>query len=97
MGVYVTHLVFVALGHADDEVVDETAHGTEGGDVFARAVVELNVDHVGRRFRERDGQMAEILDQLAAGAFDGDHAGLDVHFDCGRICLLVVCLVRSCP
>jgi hypothetical protein len=70
MGVDVAHLVLEALGHADDHVVDQRADGAEGGDVLARAVVELDVDDVLLWVREVDGQMAEVLDELACALLD---------------------------
>ena len=39
MGVDVAHLVLVALGHADDEIVDDGFDGSEGRDAFPRAMV----------------------------------------------------------
>lgn len=46
MGVDVTHLVLVALGDADDHVVDKGADSAESSDILAVAVVELDVDDV---------------------------------------------------
>ena len=46
MGVDVSHLVLVALGHADDEVVDESTDGTQRSDILALAVVQLDIDDV---------------------------------------------------
>lgn len=82
MSVDVSHLVLVALGDADDEVVDERTDGSEGGDVLACAVVHLDVDDIGLRGRECDCDMAQVLGELATGALDGDLAGLDVDLDC---------------
>ena len=39
MGVDVAHLVFESPRNTDDQVVDESLHGTEGGDVLAGAMV----------------------------------------------------------
>jgi hypothetical protein len=61
MGIDISHLVLVALCHTDDEVVDDTADGTEGSDILAAAVVKLDVDHVLLGVREGDCQMAEVL------------------------------------
>jgi hypothetical protein len=47
LGIDVTHLVLEALGHTDDQVVDEGADSSEGGDALARSVVELNLDGIG--------------------------------------------------
>lgn len=84
MGVHVAHLVLEALGHADDHVVDERAHRAQRGDVLARAVVQLDVDEALLGVGEVDGQMAEVLDELAAGALDGHKARLDDDLDCKR-------------
>ena len=46
MGVDVSHLVLVALGDADDEVVDQSSNCAESGDIFPCAVVEFDVDNV---------------------------------------------------
>lgn len=82
MGVDVAHLVLVALGDTDDHVVDESADGTESGDVLAGTVVHLNGDDVLLGVRERDGQVREILLEDTTGASDGDLSGLDVDLDC---------------
>jgi hypothetical protein len=68
MGVDVAHLVLVALGDTDDQVVDEGADGAEGSDALARAVVELDLDEVLLGVGERDSQVAEGLLELATGA-----------------------------
>jgi hypothetical protein len=65
MGVYVSHLVLVALGDANNQVLDEGADGSESGDILAGAVVNLNADEVGLGFGEVDSQMAQILYELA--------------------------------
>lgn len=65
MGIDVSHLVLVALGDADDQVVDEGADGTEGSDALARAVVELDLDDILLGVGEANGQVAERLDELA--------------------------------
>jgi hypothetical protein len=44
MGVNVTHLVFVAFGDANDEIVYDCADCTESSDILARAMVEFDVD-----------------------------------------------------
>lgn len=46
MGIYVAHLVLEALGDTDDQVVDDRPNGTEGGDVLAVAMVDLDTDQV---------------------------------------------------
>ena len=70
MGVDVAHLVLVALGDADDQVVDEGADGAEGSDALARAVVELDLDEVLLGVGEGNSQVAEGLLELATGACD---------------------------
>lgn len=82
MGVNVSHLVLEALGDTDDQVVQDGADSTEGGDVLADAVVDVDGDDVGLGLGEADGDVGQVLDQLAAGALDGDLASLDVHLDC---------------
>jgi len=81
MGVDVAHLVLVALGDTDDHVVDESADGTESGDVLAGTVVHLDGDNILLGVRERDGQVREILLEDTTGAGDGDLSGLDVDLD----------------
>ena len=44
MCIHVAHLVLVALCDADDQIVDDTLDGAESCDVFARAVVNLDLD-----------------------------------------------------
>ena len=39
VGVDVAHLVLVALGHANDEIVDNSLDGSEGRDIFPGAMV----------------------------------------------------------
>lgn len=82
MSVHISHLVLEALGHADDHVADDGADGAQRGDVLAGAMVDLDVDLVLGGRAEADGQVGEVLLQLAAGALDGDQAGLDVDLDC---------------
>jgi hypothetical protein len=65
MGIDVAHLVLEALGDADDQVVDEGADGPESGDILTVAVVNLESDDVLLGLREVDGDVAEILDELA--------------------------------
>lgn len=61
----VAHLVLVALGDTDDHVVDESADGAEGSDTLAVAMVEFNGDDTLLCERETDGQVTEVLDELA--------------------------------
>ena len=65
MCVYVAHLVLVALGDADDHVVDDTAHCSDGCDGLARAVVHLNVDDILLGVGEADCDVLEVLGELA--------------------------------
>ena len=44
-------------------------------------MVELDINNVLADVLERDRQMAKVLGQLAAGALDGDVAGLDADLD----------------
>ena len=81
MGVDVSHLVLEALCHTDDQVVDDGADSSEGGDVLADTMVDLDRDGVLLGNGEVDGQVAEILDQLASGALDGDNSRLDGNLD----------------
>jgi hypothetical protein len=65
MGVHVSHLVLVALGDTNDQVVDEGSDGSEGSDVLSGAVVEFDVNNILLGAREVDCQVAEVLDELA--------------------------------
>ena len=97
MSVHISHLVLVALGDTDDHVVDESADGSEGSDILARAVVQLNVDDILLRVREGDCQMAQVLAELAARALDGDLTGLDVDLDCRGYPLACVFSLTGLP
>lgn len=85
MGVDVAHLVLEALGDADDQVVQDGADGAEGGDVLADAVVDVDGNSVGLGLSEANGNVRQVLHQLATGALDGDLASLDVDLDCLRV------------
>lgn len=61
MGIHVSHLVLVALGHADNEVVDDGLDGPQSSDVLARAVVYLDLDDGFLGQREADGDVGEIF------------------------------------
>ena len=61
MCIDIAHLVLETLGHADDEVVDESLDGPERSDILAGTVVEFNVDGVGIRSGEADGEMGKIF------------------------------------
>lgn len=64
MCVDVAHLVLEAFCDADDQVVDEGADGSEGSDILAVAVVDLDGDGVLLGLAKVDGQVTEILDEL---------------------------------
>ena len=81
MSVDISHLVLEALGHTNNEVIDEGANGAEGGNVLAVAVVHFDVDDVLRRVRKADAQVAQVLGEFAPRPFDGYVAGLDFDFD----------------
>ena len=82
MGIDVAHLVLEALGDTDDQVVDDGADGAEGGNVLADAVVDLDADDVLLDDREVNGDVAEVLGELAARALDRDEPRLDRDLDC---------------
>jgi hypothetical protein len=65
MGVDVSHLVLEALGDTGDQVGDERFDGTEGGNIFTVAVVDLDRDGVLLGVTEVDSQVTEVLDELA--------------------------------
>lgn len=65
MCVDVSHLVLEALGDANDQVVDEGANCAEGSDVLAGTVVQLDLDNILLGVREVDGQMVQVLGELA--------------------------------
>jgi len=82
MGVDVTHLVLEAAGNTDHEVVDDGADGAEGSNTLAGTVVQLDGDHVLLGAAEGDGDVGQVLDELAAGTLDGHDAGLNVNLHC---------------
>ncbi len=82
MGIDVAHLVAEALGDTDDQVVDDGADGAEGGNVLADTVVDLDADEVLLDDREVDGDVAEVLGELAARALDRNEPRLDRDLDC---------------
>ena len=65
MCVDVSHLVLEALRDANDQVVDEGSDGSEGSNVLSRAVVEFDVDDILLWVREVDGQVVQVLRELA--------------------------------
>ena len=56
MRIHVTHLVLVALGDANNQIVDDGLDSAEGSDILARAVVDLDLDDrfLGPREAHRD-------------------------------------------
>lgn len=67
MGIDVSHFVPVALGDADDEVVDDGFDGAERGDILAAAVVDLDRDDVFAGQGEADSEVREIFCEFACG------------------------------
>lgn len=65
MGVHIAHLVLEALGHANDQVVDQRPDRAESGDILAAAVVDLDLDNVLFRQGEVDGDVAQVLGKLS--------------------------------
>lgn len=65
MGVDVAHLVLVALHDTGDKVVDDSTNGSEGGDILAGTVVDLNADDALGGLGEADGQVAQVFGELA--------------------------------
>lgn len=65
MGVNITHLVLEALGDTDDQVVNDGADGTEGSDALADTVVHLDRDNIILRAAEGNGDVREVLNELA--------------------------------
>lgn len=82
MGVDVTHLVLESTGDTDHQVVDDGADSTESGNTLAGAVVQLDGDDVGLGAAEGDGDVGQVLDELATGTLDGHDAGLNVNLHC---------------
>jgi hypothetical protein len=65
VSVDVAHLVLEAPGDTDDQVVDKGANGTEGSDALADTVVHLDGDDILLGAAEGDGNVGEVLDELA--------------------------------
>lgn len=82
MGVDVAHLVQEAAGDTDDQVVDDGADGTEGSDTLASTVVQLDRDNVLLGAAEGDGNVGEVLNELAAGTLDGHNTRTNVNLHC---------------
>lgn len=84
MGVDVAHLVQEAAGDTDDQVVDDGADGAEGSDTLAGTVVQLDRDDVLLGATEGDGNVGEVLNELAAGTLDGHSARTNVDLHCRK-------------
>lgn len=65
MCVDVSHLILESLGDANNQVVDEGSDCAEGSDVLSGTVVQFDVDDIGLGVREIDGQVVEVLGELA--------------------------------
>ena len=65
MCVDISHLVLEALGDTDDQVVDEGSDCAEGSDVLSGTVVQFDVDNILLWVGEVDGQVVEVLRELA--------------------------------
>lgn len=65
MGIDVTHLVLEALGDTDNQVVDKGADGAESGNVLAVAMVDLEANNALLDDGEVDGDVTQVLGELA--------------------------------
>lgn len=74
----VAHLVQETAGNTNDQVVDEGADSTEGSNALASAMVELNGDGVLVGTAKGDGNVRQILGQLASGSLDSYDPGANV-------------------
>jgi hypothetical protein len=81
MGIYVTHLVFETLGNTGDHVVNNGSDSADASNVLAVAVVDDELELVLTNGLDLHVEVAQVLGKLAAGALDGDNAGLDVNFN----------------
>lgn len=83
MSVNSSHLVQVALGHADDHVVNVGADGTDGGELLANAEPLLHTQLV-----LADHLKVELLLKLSgqhtAWAFDSNLTVLDGDLNCNK-------------
>lgn len=70
VSIHVTHLVLEALGDTDDQIVDDGADGTEGSDTLAGTVVHLDRDNILLRAAEGNGNVREVLNELACRSKD---------------------------
>jgi len=65
MCVDVSHLVLVALGDTNDQVVDKSPDSSKSSDILASTVVQFDIDDILLWVGEVDGQMLEILNEFA--------------------------------
>lgn len=79
VSVDVAHLVLEAPGDTDDQVVDKGANGTEGSDTLAGAVVHLDGDDILLGAAKGDGNVGEVLDELASGSLNGHNSRANVN------------------
>jgi len=104
MGVDVAHLVQEAAGNTDDQVVDDGADGAEGSNTLASTVVQLDRDNVLLGATEGNGDVGQVLDELAAGALDGHNPRTNVNLHCkerkkriiSRVCSSVIFFSSHC-
>ena len=82
MRIHISQLILEPLRHSHNEIVDDGADCAECSDGFAVSVVHFNVDDVLFRVGEADGEMVEVFDEFASGAFDCYYARFYVHFHC---------------
>lgn len=61
MRVDVTHLIPKAERDTDDEIVDYSLHGAEGGDALAGAVMKFDIYDIAGGVREGDCQMGHVF------------------------------------
>lgn len=71
MGIDVAHLIFEATSDADDQVVDEGADGSEGGNGLTGTMVDLDGEQALLGHSEGDGDVGEVLDKFACYGFGG--------------------------
>jgi len=81
MCVDISHLVLEALGDTDDQVVDEGSDCAEGSDVLSGTVVQFDVDNILLWVGEVDGQVVEVLRELASWTLNSNKSGLDGDLD----------------
>jgi len=65
MSIDVSHLVLVSFCDTNNQVVNECANGPESSNILAIAMVQLDVNDVFRRVRERDSKMTKVLGEFA--------------------------------